>query len=280
MKSQDVDIAVIGAGIVGLAAAYFLSTRHGRTRLLIVDTGQPMTLTSAKSGENYRNWWPHPTMTEFTDHSIGLMEEIARRTDNRIHMTRRGYLLATRNPEPDKFIEQLYVGYGAAADRSIRIHDGTGSKGYQPPLFGDWESAPIGVDVLLDKGLVHHHFPYLDPDIATLLHVRRAGDISGQQMGQYMLEEVRQRGGRFQQACVTTIARDRRFKLELDVDGTVESVSADVIVNASQGDPAAAVQKGTGGAHGVLVTAVSRAAFAQAIGMVRRRGTIAIHLQG
>ena len=31
-----------------------------------------------------------------------------------------------------------------------------------------------------------------------------------------------------------------------------------------------------GGAHGVLVTAVSRAAFAQAVGMLRKRGTMSL----
>jgi len=54
------------------------------------------------------------------------------------------------------------------------------------------------------------------------------------------------------------------------------SLGADVTVNARDGDPAAAVQKATGGVHGVLVTAVSRSAFADAIGMVRRKGTIAL----
>src|SRR3979409_898561 len=80
MKSHDVEIVVVGAGIVGIAAAYFLATRQKRSKLLILDAGQPMTLTSAQSGENYRNWWPHPAMTALTDHSIGLMEDIARQT--------------------------------------------------------------------------------------------------------------------------------------------------------------------------------------------------------
>jgi len=51
-------------------------------------------------------------------------------------------------------------------------------------------------------------------------------------------------------------------------------VGADVVVNAKEGDPAAAVQKATGGgAHGVLITAPSLIAFKQGIGMTRRRGT-------
>ena len=46
-----------------------------------------------------------------------------------------------------------------------------------------------------------------------------------------------------------------------------------IAVNAMDGDPAAAVQEAIGGAHGVLVTAVHKDAFGQAIGMTRRGGT-------
>lgn len=49
---------------------------------------------------------------------------------------------------------------------------------------------------------------------------------------------------------------------------------AEVVVNAMDGDPATAVQEAVGGAHGVLVTAVHKDAFGQAIGMTRRGGTI------
>jgi propanol-preferring alcohol dehydrogenase len=52
------------------------------------------------------------------------------------------------------------------------------------------------------------------------------------------------------------------------------SRGADFVVNASTGDPAAAVKKGTdGGAHGVLITAPSLSAFKQGVGMTRKRGT-------
>ena len=52
------------------------------------------------------------------------------------------------------------------------------------------------------------------------------------------------------------------------------SHGAEVTVNAFAEDPAEAILKATGGAHGVLVTAVHPAAFGQAIGMTRRGGTI------
>jgi len=51
-------------------------------------------------------------------------------------------------------------------------------------------------------------------------------------------------------------------------------LGAEVVVNAKDGDPAAAVQKATGGgAHGVLITAPSLSAFKLGVGMTRRRGT-------
>ena len=51
-------------------------------------------------------------------------------------------------------------------------------------------------------------------------------------------------------------------------------LGADAVVNAKQGDPAAAVKIATdGGAHGVLITAPSLIAFKQGIGMTRKRGT-------
>jgi alcohol dehydrogenase, propanol-preferring len=51
-------------------------------------------------------------------------------------------------------------------------------------------------------------------------------------------------------------------------------LGADAVVNAKNGDPAAAVVKATdGGAHGVLITAPSLIAFKQGVGMARKRGT-------
>ncbi|PMY55105.1 zinc-binding dehydrogenase, partial [Pseudomonas sp. FW305-25] len=52
---------------------------------------------------------------------------------------------------------------------------------------------------------------------------------------------------------------------------------ADLAVNALANDAVDKVLAATGGgAHGVLVTAVSTAAFAQALKMVRRKGTVSL----
>jgi alcohol dehydrogenase, propanol-preferring len=55
------------------------------------------------------------------------------------------------------------------------------------------------------------------------------------------------------------------------------TLGATVTVNAREGDPAAYIKKEIGGAHGALVTAVSPIAFKQALGMVRRGGTVALN---
>ena len=53
-----------------------------------------------------------------------------------------------------------------------------------------------------------------------------------------------------------------------------KKLGAELVVNAVHEDPTEVVQRVTGGAHGVLVTAVHPSAFGQAIHMSRRGGTI------
>lgn len=62
---------------------------------------------------------------------------------------------------------------------------------------------------------------------------------------------------------------DAKLKLAIEV-------GAELVVNASQADPAATLQRELRGAHGVLVTAASRSAFSQAIGMLHKRGTMSM----
>ena len=74
-------VVICGAGIAGIAAAYSL-TEHGVTNVMLVEPGNPLSLTSDKSTEAYRNWWPGPdrAMTAFMNRSIDLIEGIARAT--------------------------------------------------------------------------------------------------------------------------------------------------------------------------------------------------------
>jgi alcohol dehydrogenase, propanol-preferring len=67
----------------------------------------------------------------------------------------------------------------------------------------------------------------------------------------------------------------------VDVDDAklklARKLGAGITINALTSDPVASVKREIGGAHGVLVTAVSPKAFAQAVNMVRRGGTMVLN---
>lgn len=66
----------------------------------------------------------------------------------------------------------------------------------------------------------------------------------------------------------------------VDIDDTklqlASKLGADMVINAVRQDPAKELQRTLRGAHGVLVTAVSRSAFSQALGMLHKRGTMSL----
>lgn len=66
----------------------------------------------------------------------------------------------------------------------------------------------------------------------------------------------------------------------IDVDDAklalARSLGASLCINARTENPVEVIQREIGGAHAVLVTAVSTSAFNQAIGMARRGGTVAL----
>jgi len=68
--------------------------------------------------------------------------------------------------------------------------------------------------------------------------------------------------------------------IAVDIDpaklALAKSLGADMVIDASKVDPVKETQTALRGAHGVLVTAVSRSAFSQALGMLHKRGTMAL----
>lgn len=225
------DVAIIGAGSIGIAVAYYLVREHGIKHVVLIDSLEPMSLTSAQSGENYRNWWPHPVMTAFTDHSITLLEQIDRESDRRLNMTRGGYALVTRRAKPEDLIADLYRGYGAAP-AGIRIRE-TAAGNYAPPQRSPWSAAPDGVDVLVNRELIAKTFPAYADDISTVIHIRRAGSISAQQLGQTMLEAIRAQGASLIKGKVAGISGSAPFLLEIQTADGTRQIRAEKLVNAA-----------------------------------------------
>src|SRR5712692_8076424 len=100
VAQTSAEVVICGAGIAGIATAYHLAVRRGMRGVLLVDERPPLSLTSDKSAECYRNWWPGPRddMVAVMNRSIDLLEELARESGNVFRLNRRGYLFATADP--------------------------------------------------------------------------------------------------------------------------------------------------------------------------------------
>jgi glycine/D-amino acid oxidase-like deaminating enzyme len=195
MSLSSEKIVICGAGIAGISAAYYLAVEHGRRNVVIVEEGHPLSLTSAQSTEAYRNWWPGPdrAMTAFMNRSVDLMEEIARVTGNRINLNRRGYLYATADAGKIPWLHDMARTAEALGSGPVRVHE-TASSLYVPSPERGFDVPFTGADLLTDRRLIHQCFPFLAPNTVAVIHARRAGWLSAQQLGMVMLEAVREHG--------------------------------------------------------------------------------------
>jgi glycine/D-amino acid oxidase-like deaminating enzyme len=195
--SERAEVVICGAGIAGVAAAYHLAVRRGVRNVVLVDERPPLTLTSDKSTEAYRNWWPGPgdAMVALMNRSIDLLEELARESGNVFRMNRRGYLYASADPaRASTFVEAAEEAASLGAG-PVRRH-ATAASDYTPAPGEGFEDQPTGSDVISEPAVIRKHFPYLAPETVAVLHTRRCGWFSGQQLGAYMLERARAVGVR------------------------------------------------------------------------------------
>jgi glycine/D-amino acid oxidase-like deaminating enzyme len=197
MTNQSAKIVICGAGIAGIAAAYALAVGHGLDNVVMVDEGDPLSLTSDKSTEAYRNWWPGPdwTMTAFMNRSIDLIEALARETGNRFNLNRRGYAFATADAAKIPFLQTMAKTAEERGAGPARFHD-TPLSPYTPSPARGFDFPLTGADVITDSQLIRRHFPYLNGATVAVAHARRAGWMSAQQLGMVMLERARQHGAR------------------------------------------------------------------------------------
>ena len=142
MKFMKGDVVICGAGMAGVSAAYHLAVKEGIGNVLLVDELPPLTLTSDKSTEAYRNWWPGPddTMVRFMNRSIDLLEERALESGNCFHMNRRGYVFLTADPQQASFMVNSAREISALGAGPLRVHRGVSE---DPPYVS---SAPSGYD--------------------------------------------------------------------------------------------------------------------------------------
>ncbi|MBT3390508.1 MAG: FAD-binding oxidoreductase [Chloroflexi bacterium] len=222
--SNSTEILICGAGIAGIAAAYHLSVRHGIRDIILVDERAPLSLTSDKSTECYRNWWPDAPMVSLMNRSIDILEELAEESGNSFHLNRRGYLYLTADPQKISAFEQDTQTPSQLGAGPLRVYRSPReATTYQPSSPEGFRGNPAGADLFLNPVAIQQYFPYLPDTITAALHARRAGWFSAQQLGMYMLDQARAHGVKFVKARVTgvDVSQGRVSAVHLNNDSTI-----------------------------------------------------------
>jgi sarcosine oxidase subunit beta len=225
------DAVVCGAGIAGVATAYQLAVKGGVQKVVVVDPLPPLTLTSDKSTECYRNWWPNAPMVGLMNRSIDLLEEMAIESGNAFHLSRQGYLYVTADPHRLQTM---------AADGQLISTLGAGELRRHPGTFeyrSNDSSNPQGADLFLDGDELRRFFPFLTNQAVGGIHARRAGWFSAQQLGAWMIEIARDHGLEIIKAAVTRVSTDGGSPNQGSVSGVQldsgQEIATPVFVNAA-----------------------------------------------
>ncbi len=228
MSNQTADILICGAGMGGVATAYHLAMQ-GVKNIILVDERHPLSLTSDKSFECYRNWFPGPgdEMMRFMNHSIDLLEDLADETDNFFDMNRRGYAFFTADPkEAQKLQEtaQTITNLGAGPLRT---------SGYIPSEPEGVNRNLDGADLLLNGAEILRHYPFLNENVMAMVHARRCGWLSAQQLGMYLLRKAKDRGMRVIKGRVTAVTPGNPLTITIQTANETITVESGRFVNAA-----------------------------------------------
>ena len=228
--TSTVEVVICGAGITGVSAAHFLA-RAGIKNILLLDERPPLSFTSDRSTECYRNWWPHADMLALMNRSIDLMDELADASGNLFRMNRRGYLYVTADESKVADLESASRVNSELGAGPLRVH-ASDTSAYQPSRPEGFHDSPEGADLLLGNELIRKQFPYVTQQAVAALHVRRAGWLSAQQLGMYLLETARRHGVRYEAGKVTGVEiRNRRMEAVQLSSG--ERILSPIFVNAA-----------------------------------------------
>lgn len=226
--SETVDVVIVGAGIVGLAAAYHLAVHRSIKRIALVDEREPLGLTSRRGTMAYRNWFPGPgdALVHLMNCSIDWLQEIDTLSGHALRLTRGGYVYLSANPAMQA---TWHTAAADAAQRGVgefRIHHD--SQSYIRSPAGDWTGAPDGVDLITEQELIRALYPQVTPDAAVMLHIRRCGAFDVFALGNWLLRQAQAGGANLLQDRVVSIeprgGRVERVKLASGVElatGTV-----------------------------------------------------------
>ena len=235
---MNADVVICGAGIAGVSTAYQLAVKHGMKNIVIVDPLPPLTMTSDKSTECYRNWWPGPgdAMVRLMNRSIDIMEAIHNESPARLPMHRFGYLFATADPTNVETMIANAEEISRLGAGELRIHrNASDDPEYVPVTEHDLTDAPAGADLFLDQSLIRKYFPYVTERAVALLHARRCGWFAAQQFGMHMFEQALANGVQLVKGRVegVRVVGNKIKSVRVNVNGEIKNIETQKFVIAA-----------------------------------------------
>ena len=171
-------IVICGAGVAGIATAYYLKKMAPEIAITLIDKQQPLAYTSSKSGENFRDYWPHPSMEALSSHSIDLMKAFHKECgEDAFKMEFSGYHFVSHSADRPIFADDSKIEFR----QENRV-----------------ETNPINIQI---------QHPYLDKDIQKSVFINNAGNVDSITMGNLMLQKAKTKGLVFQEGTITDIKK-------------------------------------------------------------------------
>ena len=164
MPSKN-SITICGAGIAGVATAYYLLKKNKNIEVILVDKNQPLSFTTSKSGENFRDYWPQKQMRNFVSDSILLMQEL-------------------KEMYGEDVFEMKYTGYNFIS------HD------VDNPIFkfDSQEDLTRYIEEITAIDEIQNEHSYLEKGIRKIVKIKNAGKIDVYALGSLLLQEARKMG--------------------------------------------------------------------------------------
>lgn len=223
---------VIGAGITGLAIAREIAKRG--LSVTVVDPNPPMTGTSAYSTECFRDVWHDKSMHKLVSRSIDLLENLSNESDNAFgfETNQHGYLFVSNTPGSESTLNHHFNEFAnGSTATSIRHHSTIESNKHIDSM--QLHHPKHGIDILWGQDVISKSFPHVKAE--SVLHARRAGWIDAQQLGTYLVNDIKKRGGLFIKNEVVSMNLDSVTSnvTSIQLKDSKETVAVTNVINAA-----------------------------------------------
>ncbi|KAJ3412873.1 hypothetical protein HDV05_008809 [Chytridiales sp. JEL 0842] len=239
---QEADVVIAGGGLIGISVAYHLVRQHREglkrasagvggasakpLRVVIVEKGDPLKLTSTASTGGFRNFYPQfSTMTALSNRSINWMRKLAAEYNNPFGMTEQGYtFLTSRKSQMLTYAEQAEAA-SINGSGDVRFH--ASGKNFDAAAYKGYKD---GIDLIDDPDVIRSLVPNVTNEAVAMMHVRKAGYLHVEKLGDLLLQLAMKEGN-------VSITRGVVDGVEYDNTGSGKQVKAVRVVDPATSSP-------------------------------------------